>query len=122
MFRIPSLLLGAFSYISIASDDSIWHQEPLLSQSSPKRLLLSGDLIAFHKNLTQIESITYNEAEVGKWLSSSLESQGYTVEKQYAEDDRFNVFAYYGDTRQTKILVSSHIDTVSRQAMTTMIC
>ena len=75
----------------------------------------TSDLVAFHKNLTEIESITYNEQEVGEWLSSSLEQQGYNVEKQYLDDDsgRFNVYAYPGKTRETDTLVSSHIDTVS---------
>ncbi|KAK3715256.1 hypothetical protein LTR37_007223 [Vermiconidia calcicola] len=74
----------------------------------------TSDLVAFHKNLTEIESITYNEQEVGEWLSSSLEQQGYNVEKQYLDDDsgRFNVYAYPGKTRETDTLVSSHIDTV----------
>jgi acetylornithine deacetylase len=77
--------------------------------------VLTDDLIAFHKNLTQIESITYNEEEVGNWLSHSLESQGYTVEKQLVDREagRFNIYAYPGSVRDTKVLVSSHIDTVS---------
>lgn len=91
-------------------------QAPFLAQSSQRHLILHDDLIAFHKNLTDIESITYNEGAIGKWLASSLESQGYTVEKQYVdrEADRFNVFAYPGETGETKILVSSHIDTVRK--------
>lgn len=96
---------------NLVSGVDIASQQPLLSS---KRLLLWDDLVEFHKNLTEIESITYNEQEAGKWLAASLESQGYTVEKQYTRDDsgRFNVFAYPGNTRETKLLVSSHIDTV----------
>ena len=65
--------------------------------------------------MTQIESITYNEEAIGKWLVSSLESQGYNVEKQFVDEDagRFNIYAHAGETRETKVLVSSHIDTVS---------
>lgn len=89
-------------------------QAPLYSDSSSRHLALTDDLIAFHKNVTHIESITYNEEEVGNWLADSLESQGYTVEKQSVDEEagRFNVYAYPGDIRETKILVSSHIDTV----------
>lgn len=89
-------------------------QAPLRSEPFLQRLALTDDLIAFHKNLTQIESITYNEEEVGNWLADSLESQGYNVEKQYVDKEagRFNVYAYPGDIRKTKVLVSSHIDTV----------
>lgn len=113
MFRITALVLSALTCSSIASD-GILYQEPLLIKPSLKSPVLFNDLIAFHKNLTEIESITYNEGEVGRWLSRSLESQGYTVERQYVdrEKDRFNVFAYPGDTGETKVLVSSHIDTV----------
>lgn len=107
-------LLGAFVLTSWAQDI----QEPILFKSSRSRVLLDHDLIAFHKNLTEIESITYNEGAVGKWLAESLESQGYNVEKQYVdrENDRFNVFAYPGTSGDTKVLVSSHIDTVSIQS------
>ena len=80
-----------------------------------RKLVLTDDIIAFHKNLTQIESITYNEEAVGAWLAHNLESQGYTVEKQFVDKEagRFNVYAYPGSVRDTKVLVSSHIDTVS---------
>lgn len=93
----------------------------LASSQSPLRtagikLHLVHDLINLHRNLTQIESISGNEAEVGHWLASSLESQGYNVEKQYVSRDaeRFNVFAWPGvkAARDAPILLSSHIDTV----------
>ena len=91
------------------------HQAPLSFASEDNRLVLEGDLIKLHKNLTEIDSITYNEGDAGRWLATSLQSQGYTVEKQYVdrEADRFNVFAYPGKSGQTKVLVSSHVDTVS---------
>ena len=87
-------------------------QEPL--QPAKHHLHLTHDLINFHKNLTEIESITYNEENVGDWLVSSLESQGYHVEKQYVEKKpaRFNVLAWPGKKRDAKVLLSSHIDTV----------
>ena len=89
-------------------------QEPLYTETSVKNIVLTDDLIAFHKNLTEIESITYNEEAVGKWLLNSLESQGYHVEKQFVDEEagRFNIYAYPGHTKETKVLVSSHIDTV----------
>lgn len=87
-------------------------QEPLHAEKH--HLSLTHDLIAFHKNLTQIESITGNEKGVGEWLVSSLLSQGYNVEKQYVEKKpaRFNVLAWPGKERDAKVLLSSHIDTV----------
>lgn len=95
-------------------------QEPLLPDNAGaagKKLSLTSDLIALHKNLTQIESISGNEKEVGDWLAESLESQGYSIEKQYISKDpeRFNVLAWPGKRRDAQVLLSSHIDTVSSE-------
>lgn len=89
-------------------------QEPLQPASSHSNLVLKNDLVPWHANLTSIESITYNEKEAGDWLVHSLESQGYTVETQDVDSKagRFNVYAYPGETRETKLLVSGHYDTV----------
>lgn len=91
-------------------------QKPLSSETLPavKHLRLTDDLLAFHKNLTEIESITGNEHEVGQWLVSSLKSQGYNVEKQHVDKHRFNVHAWPGATRDAELLVTSHIDTVRK--------
>ncbi|KAK3064554.1 hypothetical protein LTS18_006112 [Coniosporium uncinatum] len=70
------------------------------------------ELLHLHRKLVQIESITGNEYEVGTWLASYLESHNLTVEKLEVAPNRFNVFAYPGTEKKTKVLVSSHIDTV----------
>ena len=89
-------------------------QEPLKPHSSHSSRVLKDDLLAWHKNITSIESITYNEKEAGKWLVETLKHQGYHVEKQDVDEEagRFNVYAYPGKTRETKLLVSGHYDTV----------
>lgn len=69
-------------------------------------------LVDLHRNLVEIESITGNENDVGKWLASYLRAQNLTVELQEAARGRYNVIAYPGKKRETKILVTSHIDTV----------
>ncbi|KZM23238.1 Acetylornithine deacetylase [Ascochyta rabiei] len=71
----------------------------------------SKELLALHKKLVKIESISDNELEVGTWLASYLEDNGFTVEKQEVAKDRYNLLAY-GSKRDTTILLSSHIDTV----------
>ncbi|KAJ4344232.1 hypothetical protein N0V95_006219 [Ascochyta clinopodiicola] len=71
----------------------------------------SKELLALHKKLVKIESISDNELEVGTWLASYLEDNGFTVEKQKVAKDRYNLLAY-GSKRDTTILLSSHIDTV----------
>lgn len=107
-------LLAAFASVAYSSP-ALPSQEILRDDAAYKHLDLTHDLFAFHKNLTQIESISGNEKEVGEWLADSLTSQGYHVEKQVVSKDplRFNVLAWPGSKRDAQVLVSSHIDTVS---------
>lgn len=64
------------------------------------------------------ESITGNEHNVAKYLISYLKDQNFTVEAQAVEPwrgsttPRENIYAYIGKQRKTKVLLSSHIDTV----------
>lgn len=114
MFLI--IVLGALSAIAPTSlAHSAFEQKLIRPESSNKHLSLTHDLVEFHKNLTQIESITGNEHDVGQWLVSSLKSQGYNIETQYVTEKppRFNILAWPGATRDAHVLLSSHIDTVS---------
>lgn len=74
------------------------------------------ELFAFHKNLIDIESISGNEKAVGVYLKGYLEALGYTVEWQVVPEkegrERANLYAYKGSNRNTKVLLTSHIDTV----------
>jgi hypothetical protein len=74
-------LLGAFASAAYASE-AVSSQGVFRDNTPWRHLRLTHDLLGFHKNLTEIESISGNEKEVGEWLVHSLESQGYTVEKQ----------------------------------------
>ena len=103
-------------------------QRPLLDQGSIPRdpVLLDEEsickdpLLSLHRKLVEIESITGNEHEVGKYLHSYLSKHNFTVEEQEVEPSsttskkksRFNLLAYPGTKRNTRVLVSSHIDTV----------
>ena len=82
-------------------------------------------LLSLHKKLVEIESITGNEHDVGVYLHNYLSEHNFTVERQSvstASDDlvsrkskekpRFNILGYLGEKRGTRVLVSSHIDTV----------
>lgn len=84
----------------------------LASPSDVPPAATSKELLYLHRHLIEIESITENEYEVGKWLASYLESKNFTVEMQEVSPKRFNLLAYTGKTSKTSILVSSHIDTV----------
>jgi acetylornithine deacetylase len=69
-------------------------------------------LLALHKSLIEIESISSNEWNVASYLQSYLQDVGLTVELHHVENNRSNVYAYVGQKRDTKLLVTSHIDTV----------
>jgi acetylornithine deacetylase len=61
------------------------------------------------KELVNIESVTSNEIECGRFIHDLLEGQGYAVELQPVSDGRCNVFARRG---RPEIVLSTHIDTV----------
>ncbi|KIW26183.1 uncharacterized protein PV07_09297 [Cladophialophora immunda] len=98
-------------------------------------VIAASPLLSLHRAICEIESITDNEAAVGKLLVSVLEAHNFTVLTQSvpppAADstsnakERFNIYAYpdvakYGgsapasdaERSQPKVLLSSHIDTV----------
>lgn len=73
-------------------------------------------LLALHKSLCDIPSLTTSEASLGDWLATYLESHSFTVEKQLinaSSPHRNNIFAYLGRTRSTSTLLTSHFDTVA---------
>lgn len=79
--------------------------------------LLEHPVIELHRQICQIESITGNESPVAEALTSYLEKKGFTVEKQlvpsHYSQQRYNILAYLGTTRSTRVCFSSHIDVVS---------
>ena len=87
-------------------------QEPILDAVSLTPLL------SLHKALVEIESITGNEHEVGEYLISYLAKHNFTVETQEVEavasskGPRRNLLAWKGKQRQTRTLVTSHLDVV----------
>ncbi|KAG8624096.1 hypothetical protein KVT40_009072 [Elsinoe batatas] len=117
MRLIHTIAAGALTLLSPAQAIHIPAQQALELSS---KLAISdffassrtNDLINLHKNLTEIESISGNELAVGKWLTQSLESQGYQVEAQEVAKDRYNIFAWPGKNRNPRLLITSHIDTV----------
>lgn len=73
------------------------------------------ELFSLHKKLIEIESISGNEKAVGIYLQDYLKNLGYTVEWQVVPEkqgrERANLYAYK-NKRDTKVLLTSHIDTV----------
>lgn len=84
-------------------------QQPLVNEHEEA---LSSHLISLHRDLVEIDSVSYNEYEVHDFVKKYLESRNFTVESQDARDGRKNIYAYPGTNRNTKILVTSHYDTV----------
>ena len=70
------------------------------------------DLFALTRKLIDIESITGNEAGVGKAIAEELTTLGYTVERMPVEGDRFNVWATHPGTPRPLLALSTHMDTV----------
>lgn len=111
-------ILLALSVLASASNFAppglaqVFGQKPIVIDTLKKKAHRTNDLVALHKNLTDIESISGNEGGIGKWLEASLESQGYTVELQEVTKGRYNVLAWPGEKRNTRLLITSHIDTV----------
>ena len=85
---------------------------PAASSSPSSSPSYSADLVALHKSLVEAPSITGSEANATAYLRSYLAGRGFTVETQPVAPGRDNLLAYYGAARQTRVLVTSHIDTV----------
>ena len=84
-----------------------------VQQSLQDNQLISKDsLISLHKALVSQPSITGFEGNVSPFLINYLKSKGFTVKAQPVAGSRENVFAYIGKSPKTRILVTSHIDTV----------
>lgn len=70
--------------------------------------------IGLLESLINIDSTSERELEVGIFLEKSLRELGYTVERIAIApgSSRHNVYAYLGEQRKTRVLLSSHMDTV----------
>lgn len=114
LYLVPTLVCSS-SYSQI-------FMSPAGGTKHPQHTDTISNLISLHKDLISIESITGNEYDVGHYLHSYLSSRNFTVETQYVhsvqptasphDKPRLNIFAYRGTTRSTRLLVTSHMDTV----------
>jgi acetylornithine deacetylase len=67
------------------------------------------DIFQLTRELINIESISWNEGAVGRYLRDYLAAEGFEVIAQPVSDDRINIFARIGDPLVT---FSTHLDTV----------
>ncbi|KAJ4328720.1 hypothetical protein N0V84_000719 [Fusarium piperis] len=103
----PVLLIAALAQASTAIGGTQYPLQGLHSAAD-----YSPRLIDLHKSLVEQPSITGSERSVTKFLTAYLRASGFTVETQPVEKDRENILAYFNSTRQTRVLVTSHLDTV----------
>lgn len=108
--RLTGLLaITALGLIYVAANKVV---QQVLQQSTWQLTSRLSPLLELHKSLIEFSSISGAEREVSDFLKAYLRDQGLTVETQTVEGDRRNVFAYAGKSRKTRVLVTSHIDTV----------
>ena len=70
------------------------------------------DVVAFTRQLVDIESITGNEGPVGDFLHRELVRRGFQSEKISVEGARCNVFAVSPGQPRPEVVFSTHMDTV----------
>ncbi|KAH6657564.1 hypothetical protein BKA67DRAFT_655821 [Truncatella angustata] len=122
--QLPAILAASLSSAAQFLDaTAISSQSVLASTSDSNAPHYRDTLLALHKSLVEIPSVTYNENAVGQFLVDYLTDLGLQAELQFlpptsssgdSEKPRFNVLAWFGKTRRPNptVLVSSHIDTV----------
>jgi len=70
------------------------------------------DVVAFTRQLVDIESVTGNEGPVGSFLYRQLTAMGYQAQKITAEMERCNIFATAPEQPHPEVVLSTHMDTV----------
>ncbi|ODV79844.1 Zn-dependent exopeptidase [Suhomyces tanzawaensis NRRL Y-17324] len=105
-FHDPQVVFSNDAVLSPVSNDFEGLQDFTLGKFS---------LLSLHKQLIELDSTSNHEGRGSQFLKTFLESYGLTVELQKIHDQfetRYNVYAYLGKTRDTKVVLTSHIDTV----------
>ena len=75
-------------------------------------ILSAMDVVAFTRQLVDIESITGNEGPVGDFLHQHLVQLGYNAIKMPVEGARMNVIASPPQETHPTIFLSTHMETV----------
>lgn len=74
--------------------------------------MIKNDCISFLKNLVAIASPYPDESKIGTYLEKILKQSGFSVKRQFVNNQRFNLLAKKGGG-QKSILFYGHMDTVS---------
>jgi acetylornithine deacetylase len=70
------------------------------------------DVVAFTRQLVDIESISGNEAQVADFLHSELQRRGFHAAKLPVQGERCNVWATWAEEPRPAVVFSTHMDTV----------
>ena len=70
------------------------------------------DVVAFTRQLVDIESISGHEGRVGEFLHEQLCRMGYQSRKMPVEAERHNVWATWPGEEHPAVVLSTHMDTV----------
>ena len=81
------------------------------------RYAVRMDVVALTRSLIDIESVTGNEAPVGRFLAEYLAGLGHHVEcmkvpNPHGERERYNVWSQVPETPPAAVVFSTHMDTV----------
>ena len=88
------------------------HEQDARAYIVPCVILFDMDIIRFTRQLIDIESITGNEAAVGKFLFEELSGLGYEVLRVPVEPGRDNIYATLPQHPAPTLVFSTHMDTV----------
>lgn len=123
IFRNSNIIV-LFLYLQIASVachfiDFTFPYKQVPDLNAINKVTKRWNVVDLLKEMTKIDSIVHYEYEAMHWLKQILIEQGMTVEFQLVEDEehsisgksRHNIYAYMGSQRDTKIVLSAHIDT-----------
>ncbi|KAK3688676.1 hypothetical protein B0T22DRAFT_498721 [Podospora appendiculata] len=108
------LLLAPSPFKFSAATQALPPQHPLQDPlQDPLSISSSTPLLALHESLVNHPSTTGLEANITTFLQTHLESHlNLTVHTQPVAPNRQNLLAYLGTSRTTRLLLTSHIDTV----------
>jgi len=91
---------------------AVWNSIPARVARPLWFILSFMDIVAFTRQLVDIESITGNEGPVGDFLYRELCRLGYQARKMLVEGERCNVYASAPEQPHPAIVLSTHMDTV----------
>lgn len=108
---LASVLGAVIASVPMAEQQMVIQVDDLIREQQDLKIK-NQSILEFHKKLVEIPSISGNEIGTAYYLKNFLEEVGLTVELQEVDAGGRNVYAYKGQKRDNKVLLTSHIDTV----------